>query len=84
MYLADYSWCNEEGKPIALEEWTIAEAWEYEDVIKAMQDRTNLDWYLAVFIQGGHGPDYATLDRILRVAHSRDVTTILSATGPTP
>ena len=58
------------GKPIALEERTIAEAWGYEDVIKAMQDSvidgltspkkfddiTNLDDYAALFIPGGHDP----------------------------
>ena len=58
------------GKSITLEEWTIAEAWRYELVIKAMRDSvfdgltspmkfddiTNLDEHAAVFIPGGHGP----------------------------
>ena len=57
-------------KQIALELWTIAEAWGYEDMIMAMQDSaidgltspkkfddvTDLDEYLAVFTPGGHGP----------------------------
>ena len=55
---------------MALEERTLAEAWGYEDVIKAVQDSvidgltspkkfddvSNLDEYAALFIPGGHDP----------------------------
>ena len=34
----EFDFATGAGKPIALEEWTIAEAWRYEDVIKAMRD----------------------------------------------
>ena len=32
----EFDFATVAGKPIALEEWTMAEAWRYEDVIKAM------------------------------------------------
>ena len=58
------------GKPTALEVWTIAEVWRYQDVINAMRDSVidgltslkkfdgipNLDEYSAVSIPGDHGP----------------------------
>jgi len=66
----EFDFATVAGNPIALEEWTFAEAWGYEDVIKAMRDSVidgltspkkfddiiNLDEYAAVFIPGGHGP----------------------------
>ena len=66
----EFDFATVAGNPIALEEWTIAEAWRYEDVIKAMQnsvidgltspkkfdDITNSDEYVAVFSPGSHDP----------------------------
>ena len=67
----EFDFATVAGKPIALEGWTVAEAWGSEDVIKAMRDSvvdgltspkkfddiTNLDEYAAVFIPGGHIPE---------------------------
>ena len=66
----EFDFATVAGKPIALEGWTVAEAWGSEDVIKAMRDSvvdgltspkkfddiTNLDKYAAVFIPSGHVP----------------------------
>lgn len=65
-----FDFATEEGKPVALEEWTFELAKGYQDKLEAFRrkfsatltvplrysDITDLSAYAAVFIPGGHGP----------------------------